>query len=330
MSMASLFAGSDYTFDRSPTAFVEDALHGSSSGLQRLRDAGYEVSGDVPDANVYGERLPFDHVQLPAAQDASSSAGDAGLATSMWVYQNVPESLSVRVLPRRYFEQLEGGNLLPDTAPPRAVEAFEAFIDREASEAPSGRYSLVHVLLPHFPYVLADDCSHRDGVETGPVAQTTCAMALVEQLVTELKELDRFDGSTIVVQGDHGARFGVDDGALVPLKEELFGDAYSTARSRSLLLVKPAGTTAAQPFAEDDYPAMLTDVLPTVLDSVGAPLDPTGGRTSLLADDRPVRTTRRYHFYDKDPKGLPDGRVTRFVVHEDGSVTRDEVIALPG
>jgi hypothetical protein len=330
MSMASLFAGSDYAFDRSPSEFVEDALHGPSSGLQRLRDAGYEVSGDVPAANVYGERLPFDHVQLPAAQDAASSAGDAGLATSMWVYQNTPESLSVRVLPRRYFEQLEGGNLLPDTAPPRAVEAFEAFLDREPSQAGSGRYSLVHVLLPHFPYVLDEDCSHREGEETGPVAQATCAMDLVDRLVAELKELGRFDDSTIIVQGDHGARFGVEDGSLVPLKEEVFGEPYSAARSRALLLVKPAGTTDAQPFAEDDYPAMLTDVVPTILDSVGAPLASAGDRTSLLADDRPVRTSRRYFFYDKDSHGLPDGRVTGYVVHEDGSVTRDEVVELPG
>jgi hypothetical protein len=330
MSMASVFAASDYDYERPPADYVDDALVGPGSGLQQLRAAGYTVSADVPAANIYGDRDPFDRTQLPAALDASTSAGDAGLATSMWLYGNVPESLAVRLMPARYFEQLDGGNLVPDDVPVRAVEAAGAFIDREPSEPATGRYSLLHLMLPHFPYLLEADCSSRQGQVTGPVAQTTCAMSLVDQLVAELQVLDRFDDSTIIVQGDHGARFDEDDGELVPVAEDLFGDAYSGARSRPLLLVKPAGRTASEPFAVDDYPAMLTDIVPTVLDSVGAPVDTTTGRTSLLAADRPERTTRTYHFYDKDRKGLPDGAVTTFVIHDDGSVTRDEVITLPG
>ena len=330
MSMASVFAAADYAYDRPPAAYVDDALVGPTSGLQQLRAAGYTVTADLPAANIYGETDPFDRTQLPAALDATTSAGDAGLAASMWTYNNVPESLAVHLVPTRYFEQLDGGNLLPDVVPVRAVEAAEAFIDREPSEPAAGRYSLLHLMLPHFPYVLDADCTAREGEVTGPVPQTRCAMSLVDQLMAELKALDRFDDSTIIVQGDHGARFGEADGELVPLKEELFGEAYSEARSRPLLLVKPAGRTADVPFAEDDYPAMLTDIVPTVADSVGAPVDTSTGRTSLLATDRPERSTRTYHFYDKDRKGLPDGQLTTFVIHDDGSVTKGETITLPG
>lgn len=330
MSMASVFAPADYDYARPPADYVDDALRGPGSGMQRLRAAGFSVTADVPASNLYGERNPFDQTHLPAALDVSSSAGDADLAASMWVYGNVPESVAVRLVPARYFEQLDGGNLVPDTVPVRAVEAAEAFIAREPSEPATGRYSLLHLMLPHFPYVLDDDCSSSEGQVTGPVEQTTCAMSLVDQLIDELHLLDRFDDSTIIVQGDHGARFAEDDGELVPLREDLFGEPYSGARSRPLLLVKPAGRTAEVPFTEDRYPAMLTDVVPTILDSVGAPVDPAPGRTSLLAADRPTRSARTYHFYDKDSKGLPDGVVTTFIVHEDGSVTRDRVIELPG
>ena len=139
-------------------------------------------------------------------------------------------------------------------------------------------------------------------------------MALVDQLIVRLQRLDRFEDYVVVIQGDHGARFALEgEGELRSPGQDLFSEAYSGARSRPLLLVKPAGERGRE-LAESDYPAMLTDIVPTVFDSIGAELDVAEGRVSLLADELPPRDERLYHFYNLGPDGLPDEEVQRHVI----------------
>jgi hypothetical protein len=203
------------------------------------------------------------------------------------------------------------------------------FINRERRSAATGRYSLVHLILPHFPYVLSADCGYEAGSETTPAAQAECAADLMVRLVEELRALDRFDDSTIVLMGDHGARFErTEDGALVQVPSDFFGERWSDARSRSLLLVKPAGVDSTEDLVVSDYPARLTDVMPTVFDSLGLPFEVGEGRTSLLADKLPERRERYYHFYAKGDDGLPDGEIARFVI-SDGELTSDTIITVP-
>jgi hypothetical protein len=144
-----------------------------------------------------------------------------------------------------------------------------------------------------------------------------------------LRALDRFDGSTIIIHGDHGGRFELNnDGKLGNIPSNFYSQRWSDARSRSLLLIKSAGISSSKDFEISEYPAELTDIMPTVFDSVDLELELRDGRTSLLGANLPHREVRFYHFYDKRDDHLPDGEVVRFVISE-GAIAVDRTISLP-
>jgi hypothetical protein len=329
MAMASIFGPSDYDYTSSPQDFVSESLRGPNSSLETLRDVGYEISAFVHLMSLYGSPSPFDETTLFRDYvDFDASAENTRLANSLWVFANLPTSLARIALSDDDIAQLRGDNLLPDDAPAVSALSFRTFIQRERELPHAGRYTLVHLVLPHFPYVMSANCAHREGVESSPAEQAACATSLIVGLVEELRELDRFDSSMILIHGDHGARFRVTADELIQLPDDVFGEEWSDARSRPLLLVKPAGIDASHALEVSEYPALVTDIMPTVFDSIGIPFVALDGRVSLVGDHLPNRPTRFYHFYNKGDDGLPDGELTRYVI-EDDEIRLDAVIQLP-
>jgi hypothetical protein len=131
-------------------------------------------------------------------------------------------------------------------------------LEQEPDLPENGRYTVVHVFIPHPPDVLDSECNygHAD-IQSGPLAMTQCATKLMLDLITRLKEIGRFDPSFIVIHGDHGGFYRLEDNALVPSE--------STSR-RSLLLFKPIGRS--QPFTVSESEASLMDIAPTLLGSL--------------------------------------------------------------
>lgn len=329
MSMASIIGPSDYDYESTPQAFAEIAFRGRQSSLEELRRLGYDITGFSHLSSLYGAPPPFDEsVLLRDYVQFDPGEGQVSLANSLWMYAHAPAEIARGLLPEDHHAALAGGNLLPSETPVISAMSLEKFIAREGQLADSGRYTLLHLILPHFPYVMSADCGYEVGVETGPLPQAACATSLVIDLVEELKSLDRFQSSFLVVHGDHGARFESIGGKLRQLPEDLDSEEWNDARSRSLLLVKPAGVGAEGRLAVSEYPAMLTDIMPTLFDSIDAAFTSSDGRVSLLADDRPDRDKRYYHFYDKGDDGLPEGELTRYVIEGD-EFRHDTTIQLP-
>lgn len=329
MSMASIFGMSDYDYQETPQEFADASLRGPESGFQELRQLGYQITGFTHLRSLYGTPSPFDETVLLRDYVEFDPGDDyIALANSLWLYAHTPAVVSRRLLPESHYSALTGGNLLPNEAPPVSVLSLEKFISRESELPSSGRYTLIHVILPHFPYVMSADCEYEEGVETGPSQQAACATRLVVELVEELKDLNRFEASVIIAHGDHGARFEMIGDSLHQIPQDFASADWNDARSRSLLLIKPAEIAADERLVVSEYPALLTDIIPTVFDSIGAPYVSTNGRVSLLGDDLPERTTRYYHFYDKGDDGLPDGELARYVI-EGNEFRFDAKIELP-
>jgi len=330
MSMASIFAPASYDYSTNPRDFVNAALRGADSSLEQLRRAGYSITAYTHSRSIYLSMDPFDQTLLFKDMipfDPGSNYDK--LAASLWVHSRLPGAIARRLIPPEDYVQLSGQNLLPDNGPPLAAEGFRTFMNRERQLPATGRYSLVHMLLPHFPYVLSGDCRYGSEIETAPADQAECATHLIGLFLEELRALDRFDGSTIVIQSDHGAQFELtEEGRLERVPSNFYGTQWSDARSRSLLLIKPAGRGSTSELEISDYPAELTDVMPTVFDSVDLQFKPRDGRTSLLDPAPPEREVRYYHFYDKGDDHLPDGAVVRFVI-TDGTIAMDTTISLP-
>ena len=218
---------------------------------------------------------------------------------------------------------LEDNAFQPSSFASAATLTMAAAIDQEADLPATGRYTLIHLMVPHVPYVLDADC--RTHAVTKPVEQSACAMKLAGDLLDELERLDRFEESTIVIHGDHGGDFQLVDGELVALPNKRDRIEWIDARSRPVLLIKPAGVPRRSPLVANQYPAALGDVLPTVFDSVGLELDVAEGRTSLLHEPLPARSVRYFHFYSVNSSGHPSGPIRRYAITEQGT-SLDEAI----
>jgi hypothetical protein len=141
--------------------------------------------------------------------------------------------------------------------------SFLNVLEQEPHLPNSGRYTVVHVFIPHPPDVLDSECNYGQvDIQSGPLEMTQCATNLMLGLVTRLKEIGRFDSSFIVIHGDHGGFYRLEGNRLTPSE--------STSR-KSLLLFKPIGRS--RPFTVSESEASLMDIAPTLLESLSVEND---------------------------------------------------------
>jgi hypothetical protein len=243
MSLGTVFSGRDYFYDRTNAAFVSDAFTTKASVLYWLKSVGYETVAFVPggwsgqgtfiDSVVYHDDAVHDDL-LPLNEEAF---------WNLWLYANTPAALRDAVIRRNWFDGLteqdmnllENGRLLPSSSPVTSYLGFQKMMETEKSLSPTGRYTFVHVIIPHHPMKLRADCTYSMGSSTtNAIEQARCALKLIVDFTELLKDLGRFDDSLILIHGDHGGPYRTQNGKLV-----------TTNRIRSLdavLLVKPVGT----------------------------------------------------------------------------------------
>jgi hypothetical protein len=210
-------------------------------------------------------------------------------------------------------------------------QAYREFLDLEPKLSPKNRYTYLHLLIPHHPYVLRKDCSFSSDLEnTEKIEQAACAYSLVKGLIDRLKQVDRFDDSIIVIHADHGfgekRAFGIED-RLRPLvvdsKDIPVHHAVSyLAIRRALLLIKPAGEFAPKEFIKSQTYTSLVDLGPTIYGMAAVPIPkhfhgrdiskrardkpagPNADRKFVIIDDR--NDNAAYHISDGAMKYLGD------------------------
>jgi PASTA domain len=244
MSISSVLSGRWYAYDRSRADYMREAFKSKASLLYWLRSQKYETYAYVTNAWQNRDGL-FDHMVRhgDAALDELLALNTEAI-WNLWLYSNLPSPIRDRVMRTSWFsqlneedlKQLQQGRLLPYSAPVTSYLGFQKLMADEAGLPASGRYTLVHVVIPHYPLKLGSDCSYSAGSsKTSVIEQSQCALKLIQDFVSLLKKLGRFDNSLILIHGDHGGPYRTRDGVLV-----------SGARSRSLhavLLLKPMGTS---------------------------------------------------------------------------------------
>ncbi len=141
-------------------------------------------------------------------------------------------SESVAALVNLYEGARIGGAALPDLGTSvggrvsmlNALEAFDRLIG-ELRAARPGRAYFAHLLLPHYPYGLAPDCSvrpvgrwmvrrsgaAREAREAAYADQLRCAMARVDAALAALAASPAGRDAIVVIHGDHGSRITAAD-----------------------------------------------------------------------------------------------------------------------
>ncbi len=193
---------------------LREALTGPTSLLSDLRRAGYRTLALVPvyiyakspsavDSIVYHEE---------SAPSVATSRLHAATFRQLWAYSTLPVAM-IEPLARRSFFGLDAETFRAADAlhaatsagPVLSRAALNRLIELEPRLPDRGRYTLVHVMLPHPPHVLRSDCSDSGAaVTTDLKQQTDCTLLLVTRFLGRLHTLGRLAGSIVVIQGDHG------------------------------------------------------------------------------------------------------------------------------
>lgn len=321
MSLPSVFSGRRYNFDSPPVEYQKAAFSGENSLLSILKKYGYQTYAVM--FRVFDFDLEqFDSIAFhQPVWEFDSSTADVNFR-KLWAYSVLPSAIIGQFLDPIDLDQLKHKNLLPVSAPIESYESMLGIIAQEKQLPASGRYQFIHLLVPHFPYVLKSDCSYTQGVKSSPLAQSHCATKLITDFIETLKALGRFDDSIIIIQSDHGARFKIVDGKLRGLGESdkvRFSTAWSRARSRSLLMIKPAGVTATEAaFYTSGAKVSLLDIAPTIVQSLGLSSGQTFDGSNIvdpafIESDQP----RYYYFYNKKgARGKHLIKMTRFRIED--------------
>jgi hypothetical protein len=269
MSMANIFSGRRFAYDRSRRIYISQAFGSESSILYWLKSQHYQTVGYVPGSWTSRDRYIDYIVNHDAAAMDDLLALNAESFWNVWLYASTPAALRDTLMKSSWFEgrtekdleKLRDGNLLPASTPVTSYLGFTKMMAQEEDLSPTGRYTVAHLLLPHEPFRLRSDCSYNLGSsKTGVIEQSKCTLALIVDFVERLKELGRFDDSLILIHGDHGGFYRTRGGELV-----------ANDRARSLdtvLLVKPLGRTSAGELEIRDEQTGLADVPTIILNSV--------------------------------------------------------------
>lgn len=144
-----------------------------------------------------------------------------------------------------------------------------------------GTYKLIHMMGSHYPVTLDDQGRRVPEQDTDVVKQTRGALLAVEQYMDELKRLDIYDETTIIVTADHGYWY---------LADEIDGP------TSPFLLVKPAedAAQAAEPMKTSWAPVSQHDLAATLLKAMGDPsYHEWGTPVDEVPEDQP-----RTRYYD--------------------------------
>lgn len=152
-----------------------------------------------------------------------------------------------------------------------------------------GTYKLIHMMGSHYPITLSDQGKRVSESQTDAVAQTRGALLAVEQYISELKRLNIYDETTIVITADHGYWY---------LADEINGP------TSPFLLVKPAedAVQAAEPLKTSWAPVSQRDLAATLLKAMG---DPNYYEWGVPVDEVPEDEPRT-RYYDATSVSTPD------------------------
>lgn len=293
LSVPSVFSSTSWLGEVSAEAFAEQAFTAPDSLPVLLRAHGYDTTAYLNQEFAFE---PNRFVTIDKHHEFATARPWTDRAFMwLWVYAYLPAPVARYSLGAGVIERIENGQLSPEGSALVSLDVFEGFLAREPTLPGSGRYTFLHLLLPHPPYRMSAECEAREW--TSELEQYRCANRIIMRLVAELRRLDRFDGSLVVIHADHGDDLDIRGPGIRQLRHDLENLDYLKIRARALLLYKPAGEAGTGDLQVRQTPTTLLDVAPTILSAIGASVPAAWEGYSLdLAVPRPE--TRYFHTHN--------------------------------
>ena len=194
LSVPSVFTGSRMG-RRNMNEYHRDAFDNDASLLYSLKKAGYTTYAYLfKNKRFYPSKMTLFDRRFSLADDSviKDSLGYEKVFRMLWVYRTLPTFLSKTILSEDDLKAFLAHKMLPSHFELLSYYGMVDFIHDERFLAGHGRYTFVHVLLPHRPYVLCADCSYsrdENGIKgTSGEEQAACATKLIVEFVNVSEE----------------------------------------------------------------------------------------------------------------------------------------------
>lgn len=295
-----------YSNEVQKEAFIDDTLSGTSV-ISVAKDNDYKI--DIAMSGSYFIRrhshLPHDTmIDIDALVSPDSDVGEVTMIWDIGIFRAVPHFLK----PFVYNEQqwLISGIMADDAKYSYKYFAHTDFLNRLTQNMNVGRakptYKLIHVHQTHRPMVVNQNCDFSGGILPDTRftlgIQTACTMQTLIYFLEQLKELDLYDGSLILIHADHGGWVPtLRDGAEIFVGDNAV-PRWTLSLASPLFMVKP-------PHAEGDL--RVSDALTSLLDIPDTVSDimqwdmSFGHHSAMLLDEDYDRERRfRFYFWDEN------------------------------
>ena len=281
-----------------------------------LQANGYRVSAYTQSRFMSGNEN-FSTTDVEVYEDATNVSGLSFDFIVSWVMRSLPSAtLLISSEIRRIAEQtLLGSTRSSGTwlGFPKSIEdgigpftgvkiLKKAIADEETRES-YGEFVFIHAIIPHGPYRISSDCEFRE-TKTSYQEQEACALSLTADFLSELERLGRYDGSFIVVMGDHGSGWeSVPStvGNKTVLKPDIkpWTTAQLQSRVHTGLMIKPsfASGSSKEPVVFSSSETQLIDVFPTVVEDLGLQIQPVHSVTGRNVFQEPQEVRSKPFFY---------------------------------
>lgn len=292
-SMPAMLSGTVYRNDVPFEQFMEKAM-AEPSIFNVLARQGFQVRSvtfhnlDHPRGSP-ADRVVRYNIPTPYGNHRDYVESAAAQLLDLSLFRHAPHQFKSLVynddawlFQRRYSEQEAARRARPSNH----VAFLEEFASRMTTAEDEAVYTFLHLAIPHTPVVVDADCTflgQRRSTRPQYTGQARCALAVVQRLLNQLRELGAYDRSVIVVTSDHGWSIPRNDHPFRTVSSPAGNLAAVVPGAMPLLMVKPAGSSG--PLRVSHAPTAITDIPATILDLLGLPYNEALGQPVLRIDE---------------------------------------------
>lgn len=291
--------------------FISDVANNADYSVSLYADCLYTGKA------LYGDMTDNIH---PAADKGIDVMGAIGILSKVSLYRNAPWAAKPAFW--YYTDDMNQGVLgmgsdggASDYDTPYVIDDGAYYQELQSrgltvndEEDKQGAFKVIHLNGSHVPFTYDENMDTPEGGSTME-KQTRGVFKIVDQYLSDLKDLGVYDDSTIIVTADHGYWGSTLHGESAPSTEDL------NHPISPVCLVKPAGATG--PYQVSEAPVSHTDFQPTVLKAMGDDADATtfGDGTSYF--DVPDGASRLRYFIMERYDGIHETTMDQYVVDGD-------------
>ena len=279
------------------------------SGIFRhFYDAGYEISMYSPFPNWIHERASRIYLNKFEMMSWLFQFAD------LWLLRVAPNFLQQEIYSddqgifSKSFLRKEMAGFHPRTM--SGVSLMHQLIEDEKERPNQGQYIFAHIMVPHPPNVLDENCVYTE--KSNHIPQVLCAVRLMGDFISKLKEYEKFNNSIIIFQSDHAVfsfhdydKISIDDQRMLEKNWGKDSGYLIASRTKALLLIKPPFRLKKEPFFFiSDRQTQLVDLPSTIYDIAGLRVKTKEGMSVF---SRNFPSSREIHifpgFHDEYSKG---------------------------